>query len=124
MTNKREWDKFVRSKERFRVHGYFQTNKNELFNLWMDHDCSWDRTCLAVERIQSQSNEAKKGWYSVQGKTIKKEFDKEKAEAIISSRKNAGLYYDCPDFPNDEDDTCSCILSPGGSQSATRISIW
>ena len=113
MTNKKEWDRFVRSKERFRVHGYFQTNKVELFNIWMDNEGSWDRTCLEVERIQSQSNEAKKGWYSVQGKTIRKDYEKEKAEAIITSRTNAGLYYDCPDFPNDVDDTCSCIVPLG-----------
>jgi len=91
------------------VHSYFQQNKLECFNLWLDCDKSWDRTKLKVQRIQEQSNESKKGWHSVQGKTIKAQFSAEKAEQIIQSRTNAGMYYDCEDFPGDVDDTCHCF---------------
>ena len=111
MTNKRDWDSFVRSKQRFRVHNYFQSNKVELFNIWLDEGKNWDRTCLEVSRIQSQTNEAKKGWISMQGKDIKKQYDEQKAKRIIESRVSAGLYYECEDFPQDEDDPCSVTSS-------------
>ena len=79
----------MRSKDRFRVHSYFQTNK----------------TVLEVQRIQTHSNEAKKGWHSVQGKTLKTLYTAEKAEAIMSQRVKDGMFYDCDDFPNDPDET-------------------
>ena len=106
VTNKRDWDSFVRSKERFRVHSYFQSNGIELFNIWLDCDKSWDRTSLEVQRIQTHTNEAKKGWHSVQGKTLKQQYNPEKAQAIFSQRVKDGLFYDCEDFPGDEDETC------------------
>ena len=105
MTNKKDWDQFVRSKERYKVHTYFQSNKVELFNLWLDNEKDWDTTKIQVERIQSQSNEAKKGWYSIQGKELKQKYSPEKAKSIIASRVQNSLYYDCDDFPGDEDDT-------------------
>ena len=106
VTNKREWDSFVRSKERFRVHSYFQGHKVELFNIWLDSEKSWDKTVLEVERIQTHSNEAKKGWHSVQGKTLKLQYSAEKAQSIMCQRVKDGMYYDCGDFPGDEDETC------------------
>lgn len=101
MTNKREWDRFVRSKERFRVHSYYQSNKVELFNLWLDSNQSWDATVVKVDRIVSQTNESKKGWISVRGKKIIEEFGEEKGNQIIQSRTASGLYYNCDDFPED-----------------------
>ena len=59
-----------------------------------------------MERIQSQVNVAKKGWVSVQGKTLKKQYSSEKAKDIIEKGIASGMYYDCDLFPNDEDDTC------------------
>lgn len=106
MTHKREWDKFVRSKERYRIHSYYQSNKLELFGIFLDSGCCWDTTCLAVERKQSQTNEAKRGWIAKRGKDIKIEYGEEKGLQIIASRTSAGLYYESEDFPNDADDTC------------------
>lgn len=109
VTHKREWDKFVRSKDRFRVHSYFQSNKQELFNIWLDSSQSWDATCLEVQRIQTQTNEAKRGWESKKGRDIKREFGEEKGTKIIEARTSSGLYYECDIFPNDPDDTCTCL---------------
>lgn len=94
----------MRSKQRFRVHSYFQSNKVELFNLWLEEGQDWDATAIKVDRIVSQSNEAKKGWLSVKGKTILKEYGEEKGRQIIASRTSAGLWYDCDDFPGDVED--------------------
>ncbi len=72
----------------------------------MDSDKDWEQTQLQVERIQSQTNEAKKGWIGVQGKTIKSQYGEEKAKTIINARTASGLYYNDDLFPEDEDDTC------------------
>lgn len=109
MTHKKEWDRFVRSKERYRLHSYFQSNKLDLFNIWLDSDQNWDTTVLEVERVQQQTNEAKRGWESKKGRDIKKEFGEEKGQQIIDSRTLSGMYYDCDLFPNDPDDTCICL---------------
>jgi len=80
-----------------------------LFNLWLDSDKNWEQTQLQVERIQSQTNEAKKGWIGVQGKTIKAQYGEEKAKTIIASRTSSGLYYNDDLFPDDEDDSCHLV---------------
>lgn len=58
VTNKRDWDSFVRSKERFRVHDFFQSNKVECFNMWLDSGKSWDEAALQVERLHKVKNES------------------------------------------------------------------
>eukprot|EP00435_Cladocopium_sp_Y103_P067612 s658_g30.t1 len=45
-TNKRDWDSFVRSQERFRVHEFYSTNRLEMFGMWLDCDKNWDKLVL------------------------------------------------------------------------------
>ena len=107
-TNKKEWDKFVRSKERFRVHDYFQANKVELFNFWLDSNQSWDACQLHVQRSQEHENESKRGWVSVQGRDIRAKYPEAKAKQLMDARKADGMYYEDPDFPGDDDDSWLC----------------
>ena len=72
MTNKKEWDSFVRSKGRFKVHEYYSANKVECFNMWLDSQKCWDTVAIKVERMHSESVESTKGWVAQQGKDIKK----------------------------------------------------
>ena len=105
VTHKKEWDSFCRSKERFKVHEYYQSNKLECFNMWLNSGKSWDAVALQVERSHQQQHESTQGWISVQGKEIKKQFNEEKAASLIASRKQSGMYYESTDFPNDDDET-------------------
>lgn len=105
MTNKKEWDQFVRSKDRFKVHDYYQSNRIDCFNMWLDCDKNWDKVQLEVERLHAQETEAKQGVIAVQGKTIKQTHSSEKATAIIAARKTTGMWYESEDFPGDEDET-------------------
>lgn len=103
-TNKKDWDSFVRSKERFRVHEFYSTKRLELFNMWLDSGKSWDSTVLKVKRIHQEAAHAKSGWIAMQGRDIKAKLGNEKGEQIMKSRKDAGLYYLDSDFPDSEDD--------------------
>lgn len=103
-TNKKEWDSFVRSKERFRVHEYYSTKKLELFNMWLDSGKSWDQTVLKVKGIHQDASTAKSGWIAMQGRDIKAKLGTDKGEQVITSRKDAGLYYKDADFPDCDDD--------------------
>lgn len=109
VTNKKEWDSFVRSKERFKVHEFFASNRVELFNMWLDQGKNWDATVLAVKRKHLTKNQAIQGMTAVQGKDIKKQYTPDKATAIIQSRKTSGMWYPCQDFPDDEDETQLCF---------------
>ncbi len=111
MTNKKDWDQFVRSKERFRLHDLSAKNKVEYFNLWLDCDKSWDSAVAAVKRKQSQKNKASKGWTAIQGKTLRTQLTAEKFTTLTQSRVQNGLYYDDDDFPGDEDETLTCLVS-------------
>ena len=105
MTNKKEWDSFVRSNGRFKVHDFFSAQKVECFNLWLDSGKSWDTVKLKVERMHAESVESTRGWVAQQGKDIRKNHSDEKAEAIFKARKASGLWYPSEDFPDDDDDT-------------------
>ena len=72
--------------------------------MWLDFDKDWDRVSLAVERMHRQETEAKQGMVAVQGETLKDTHSKEKAEAIIASRKASGMWYESEDFPDDPDE--------------------
>ena len=98
-TNKRDWDKFTRSKEKYRVYEYYQSNRVELFNLWLDENKSWDAVALSVERIHKQQNESKRGWITIQGKELKKSHEPAKLEKLIQLRKSSGMWYESEDFP-------------------------
>ena len=103
-TNKKDWDSFVRSKGRFKVHEYYEGNKVECFNMWLDCDKNWDRVQLEVERQHEQRVEAERGWVATQGKDIRKTHTEEKAEQLFKSRKAAGLWYPSEDFEGDNDE--------------------
>lgn len=110
MSNKKDWDSFTRSKNRFRCHDYYESNRIDLFNMWLDCDKSWDKVILEVERIHKLKSEAKRGWVAVQGKDIKRTHDDDKAKALIASRKASGLWYPSEDFENDDDDAFSGLV--------------
>ena len=103
VTNKRDWDTFVRSKGRFKVHDYFQSSKLECFNMWLDSGKDWDQVALEVERIHSNEVKAKRGWVAVQGTKLIKQRGEEKARKIINARREQGQFYPDEDFPEDHD---------------------
>ena len=90
---------------------FAQTNRLELFNLWLDNNGDWDKCTLEVERQHLTKNETTRGWKAVPGKELRSKYTKEKFEALVQSRKNAGLFYEDTDFPDDIDDSKS-ILTP------------
>eukprot|EP00435_Cladocopium_sp_Y103_P018957 s2662_g4.t1 len=107
VTNKREWDTFCRqAKSRMPVslNDMFQSNKQELFNIWLEAKQDWTACSLECERRHEQKNISTKGWKAEQGKTLKLKYTEEKWKTILASRKAAGLYYEDPDFPGDEDE--------------------
>ena len=113
VTNKREWDSFVRSNGRFKVHDFYQNSKLECFNMWLDCGKSWDAVALQVKRKHEEETESSRGWIAKQGRTLKEEKGAEKAAKIMQARRNAGMYYEDEDFPGDEDElslSCSNVL--------------
>ena len=95
----------MRSKQRFKVHEYFETNRIELVNMWLDSEKSWDEVKIKVDRLHENTNEASKGFISVKGRDIKKEYGDVKGQQIIDARKESGLFYKDDDFPDDSDDS-------------------
>lgn len=118
VTNKREWDKFCRqagcrSKFPVALSDHFVNNKLDLFNLWLDNGQSWEKCVVEVQRKAELEHQAVRGWEAVQGKELRKRYTEEKFDALIKSRKEAGLWYECEDFPDDPDDPqlyCSMFL--------------
>lgn len=110
-THKKEWDAFMRavqSKSRFPADlaPFYQTNRTELFNFWVDSGKSWSECKLKVQRSVEARNVATKGWKAVQGKELRKRFEDEaKFKKLVESRKQSGLFYEDADFPNDDDET-------------------
>ena len=108
MSHKKEWDSFNRSakgKMPASLSDYYQSNKTDLFGLWLDAKKDWAKVQVEVTRIQEQKNTAQRGWTAVQGKVLKKRYEtKEKWEKVKESRKSAGLYYPDDDFPEDDDE--------------------
>ena len=105
MTNKKDWDSFVRSKGRFKVHEFYEANKIECFNMWLDSGKEWDQVKLKVDRLHEQRTEAKRGMIATQGKDLKKTHTEEKAQQIMAARKASGLWYPSDDFEGDDDET-------------------
>ncbi|CAK9040577.1 unnamed protein product [Durusdinium trenchii] len=109
VTNKRDWDKFCRqascrSKFPVALSEHFVNNKLDLFNLWLDNNKSWEKCKVEVERRAELEHQSVRGWEAVQGKDLKKRYTEEKYEALVKSRKAAGLWYQCDDFPDDPDE--------------------
>lgn len=104
MTNKRDWDQFVRSKDRFKVHEYFVNNRTDCFNIWLDSDKNWDSVKLHVDRLHAAQTKSKRGFIAIQGKDLKKTHTEQKALAIISARKASGMWYASEDFEDDDDE--------------------
>ena len=102
----------VQSKKKFpcQLADYYNSSKVELFNLWLDAKCDWEETKLAVERKMEAKNTSKQGWKAVQGKDLRDKYDEDKFTKLTNSRREAGLYYEDPDFPGDVDEAC---LQPG-----------
>lgn len=112
MSHKPEWDAFVRSaanRKKFPVAlaETFNSQKVELFNMWLDSGKDWNRTQLLVERQSEMRNQSIKGWTAVQGKALKQQYgdDEAKFQTIVAKRKASGLYYEDEDFPGDDLDT-------------------
>ncbi len=117
VTHKKEWDSFCRtakSKMPVQLNEMFATQKQELFNVWMDCNKEWSKCTFEVERRHQVSNTASRGWTSIQGKELKQKYSEEKWEQIKKKRKEQGLFYPDDDFPNDDDETWTnlWILSP------------
>ena len=94
----------MRSKGRFKVYDFYQSNRIEAFNMWLDSGKSWDSLALQIQRTHQIRNRATKGWITIQGKDLKKTHEASKAQHLIEARKKAGLYYPSSDFPEDDDD--------------------
>ena len=95
----------MRSKERLRVSDYFQSNKVELFNIWLDSGKDWDHVKLYVDRVYAQVNQSTRGYVSVKGRDLKEQYGETKGQQLIDSRKSSGCWYADDDFPTDPDDS-------------------
>lgn len=84
---------------------FAQTNKLELFNIWLDKNGDWDQCNLEVERQHVTKNETTRGWRAVQGKELRSKYTPEKFDALVKSRTDAGLFYEDTDFPGDIDES-------------------
>ena len=89
------------------MHDFFQNNKVECFNLWLDSNKNWDSVLLSVERSHSLKNEASKGWITVQGKELRKTHEGDKADKIMAIRKASGMWFASQDFPDDDEESSS-----------------
>lgn len=109
VTNKLEWDKFMRqtSSRKFplALSDYLQSNRSDLFNLWVDSNQDWRKVELKVQRSVENENTATKGWEAVQGKVLREKFTEEKYQKLINARKASNLWYEDDDFPGDDDDS-------------------
>ncbi|CAK9073155.1 unnamed protein product [Durusdinium trenchii] len=101
VTNKRDWDTFVRSKERFRMTDYFNSNKVELFNFWLDSEKSWDACALHVQRLHETKHQSKKGWVAIQGRELVTKYGEDRAKEIMNRRTEEGMYYKDDLYPDD-----------------------
>ena len=108
-THKKEWDRFARqcaNKSVFPVTlaGAYKRPKTDLFAAWLDSGMSWERTEVLIQRRQDSKNLARRQMTGIQAKTLKEKLGEEKANRIITLRKDQGLYYQDDDFPDDPED--------------------
>ena len=82
-----------------------QSNKVELFNVWLDSEKSWDAVKLHVDRVYAQVNQSTRGYISVKGRDLKKQYGEEKGQQLMDTRKASGWWYADDDFPTDPDDS-------------------
>ena len=95
----------AKSKFPAQLASFYQTNRTELFNFWVDSGKSWRECELKVKRSIEARNIATKGWKAIQGKDLKKRFEDEtKYKKLVESRKASGLFYEDTDFPGDDDE--------------------
>lgn len=114
-TNKKEYDNFcrqIKTSGKFPValSEYAQTNRLELFNIWLDTNGDWNQCQLEVERKHLTKNETSRGWKAIQGKELRGKYTAEKFDALVKARTDAGLYYEDTDFPNDIDDSKPILI--------------
>ena len=112
VTNKKEWDCFTKQLKTnggcpIHLSEYATTSQNkvELFNMWLDAKRDWNECSLQLERKMQRKNEGVKGWEAIQGRVLRERYSPEKFQALITSRKSAGLWYPDDDFPDDDDDS-------------------
>ena len=67
----------------------------------MDAGKDWDKCRLIMKRTHASENEALSGWIAKTGKDLVTEFGQAKADKLMEKRREAGLYYDHEDFPDD-----------------------
>ena len=108
-THKKEWDRFARqcaNKSVFPVTlaGAYKRSKTDLFAAWLDAGMSWEKTEVLIQRRQDSKNLARRQMTGIQAKTLKEKLGEEKANRIITLRKDQGLYYQDDDFPDDPED--------------------
>ena len=113
VTHHKEWNTFNRQCNNRKVFpvqlaNHLLKNKQDLFQTWMESGKDWDRVVLTVNRTNKQRNISESGWKAEQGKTIKENWkgDQQKLKQLLKSRVDSGLFYDDPDFPDDEDEIC------------------
>ena len=49
------------------MHDYFEKNKLELFNFWLDNDKNWEECKLYVDRIHESKNPDEQGIHLYEG---------------------------------------------------------
>lgn len=110
-THKREWDCFTKQlKSNGRVptnlseYAATAANKQDLFGMWLDSGKDWKECSVILERKVSQKSQAEKGWTAIQGRELLARYhdNPEKAEKLMQSRRDSGLWYPDDDFPDDE----------------------
>ncbi|CAK9005889.1 Uncharacterized protein SCF082_LOCUS8785 [Durusdinium trenchii] len=88
-------------RERFRMTDYFNSNKVELFNFWLDSEKSWDACALHVQRLHETKHQSKKGWVAIQGRELVTKYGEDRAKEIMNRRTEEGMYYKDDLYPDD-----------------------
>ena len=108
-THKREWDRFstqCKSKSfPVQLAPMLRRKKNDLFGLWLDCEEDWDACVIEVERSQESSSLSRKQWTAVQVKELRKTMPEAKLIELVAKRKEAGLYYNDDDWPEDGEES-------------------
>ena len=118
-THKKEWDRFstqCRSKAfPLQLAPMLKRKKTDLFGIWLDSEEDWDACVIEVERSQESSSLSRKQWTAIQVKDLRKTMPEAKLNELVTRRKEAGLYYNDEDWPDDGEEKCARAFVRGGT---------
>ena len=83
--------------------------------IWLDSEEDWDACVIEVERSQESSSLSRKQWTAIQVKDLRKTMPEAKLNELVTRRKEAGLYYNDEDWPDDGEEKCARAFVRGGT---------